>query len=79
MIEIPRMVPKDDGFPSAFPCWSPAESVTVKANLWCANGHVSILTEHQIEPDGTVNPSCVCPKKGCNFHAWVKLIGWPGR
>ena len=40
----------------------------------CGNSYS--LTGLAIADDGVVTPSVVCPCEGCNFHEWVKLIGW---
>lgn len=74
-LEIPRNVKKEDGFPSAVPCWERApDGHPAKAFIWCFNGHVASLADHTIAPDGIVNPSCVCPR--CSWHEWVRLVGW---
>lgn len=26
--------------------------------------------------DGMVNPSLVCPEDGCDWHVFVRLVGW---
>lgn len=38
--------------------------------------HVATLSGHEIDEDGVVTPSLVCPYDGCKFHEWVKLEGW---
>ena len=38
-------------------------------------GKLVSLTDHTIDPDGTVTPSLVCPFK-CDFHEFVKLADW---
>lgn len=38
-------------------------------------GKLVSLTDHTIDPDGTVTPSLVCPFK-CAFHEYVKLADW---
>ena len=42
----------------------------------CPEGHVAGLGDHDIEEDGTVKPSLVCPTGGCSYHVWAKLDGW---
>lgn len=42
----------------------------------CPNGHISSLSDHEIDKDGQVDPSVVCPEAGCGFHEWVILDGW---
>lgn len=39
-------------------------------------GKICSLSQHIIQPDGTVTPSVVCPREGCTFHDYVKLEGW---
>jgi hypothetical protein len=38
--------------------------------------YAAYLIDHQIAADGTVTPSCVCPRDGCGWHETVKLEGW---
>lgn len=42
----------------------------------CPNGHGAWLMMHSIASDGRVNPSCICPKEGCDFHRWIRLENW---
>lgn len=44
-------------------------------NKWFLSGGVS---KHVIHDDGRVTASVVCPEKGCEFHEFVVLEGWPG-
>lgn len=47
------------------------------ANLSCMGcGQPASLTGHEIASDGTVTPSVVCPYEDCDFHDYVRLIGW---
>ena len=39
-------------------------------------GKVCSLSGHTINPDGTVEPSLMCPYDGCGYHDFVKLEGW---
>lgn len=39
------------------------------------NDHYIGIVDHIINLDGTVNPSVVCPIKGCTFHDFIKLEG----
>lgn len=47
----------------------------------CPNGHTANAT-HEVKPDGTVNPSLVCPwndpsiKNPCDWHVFGKLLNW---
>jgi hypothetical protein len=75
MIEISQ-IQKDA--PVQLPCWDRASPPDM-AMLWCSKGHVAVIgpgTGHTIASDGTVTPSCVCPRDGCGFHEHVKLIDW---
>ena len=40
-----------------------------------ACGKIASLGDHEIDVDGNVNPSVVCPL-GCAYHEWVTLDGW---
>lgn len=42
-------------------------------------GNIASLSEHSIAEDGTVSPSVVHSRDGCNFHDWIKLLDWPGQ
>ncbi len=46
------------------------------ARFTCANGHSGLLDDHDINGDGEVSPSVVCPGKDCDFHEYIKLVGW---
>lgn len=46
------------------------------ASIVCSNGHYGILVDHDIDENGVVTPSVVCSEHGCNFHDYVKLVGW---
>lgn len=39
-------------------------------------GTVLGVEMHEIAPDGTISPSCMCPINGCEFHDTVKLEDW---
>jgi len=57
--------------------WWPVHSDnTYRANIRCPNGHVGAIVDHEISPNGSVEPSVVCPAKGCGFHEFVQLTGW---
>ncbi len=57
--------------------WKPLQTPAGKsADYTCPNGHVGELTDHTIAKDGTVSPSVVCPRGGCGFHDYIRLIGW---
>lgn len=69
---------EDMGSPSPMQ-WAachPSTRKRYKATMTCSNGHVLTLRGHVIEQDGTVSPSVICPKKGCSFHAYVRLANW---
>jgi len=55
--------------------------------LRCPNGHIGCISEHNtgedeyghdINEDGIVTPSIVCPHEGCNFHEMIQLDQWYG-
>jgi len=49
----------------------------LSARIGCPKcGESPSLFDHTIGADGTVTPSAVCPVKGCDFHEFVKLVGW---
>ena len=64
--------------------WGDGEGYTVSVK--CPNGHISALfsrrdgnpdsTHHVIADDGTVSPSVVCPRDGCDFHEFIVLDDW---
>ena len=60
--------------------WKP---VTVDGGLTalytCPNGHGGLIDEHTIHADGRVEPSVVCTEDGCDFHDYIRLVGWEPR
>ncbi len=77
MIEAPRF--EEPPGPWWRPVWvSIHKGVTGRwsASFMCPNGHYGTLMEHEIAPDGIVNPSVDCPVDGCDFHDHVRLMGW---
>ncbi|MBW8034516.1 MAG: hypothetical protein FVQ79_02300 [Planctomycetes bacterium] len=54
------------------------EGTEVSAMVSCSNGHVACLWDHEIDSEGVVMPSLVCPEDGCDFHERVKLVNWRG-
>lgn len=57
--------------------WWPVHSDNkYRANIRCPNGHIGAIVDHEVSPNGSVNPSVVCPAKGCSFHEFVQLTGW---
>ena len=41
------------------------------------HGHLLILSNHDIEEDGTVTPSVGCAgHDDCQFHEFIRLVGW---
>lgn len=52
------------------------QSGRVQVVTRCSNGHIGSLDDHEIASDGTVSPSVVCQREGCNFHEFIKLEGW---
>ena len=58
--------------------WKGAKMPTRRTALLSCPGCGSIagLQGHRILDDGIVEPSVVCPEAGCDFHKYVKLVGW---
>ncbi len=46
------------------------------ARAVCPNGHVALLTDHEIADDGTVTPSVVCDQGVCDWHEDIQLMDW---
>lgn len=47
------------------------------ASICCPEcGHFSVLTDHEIDADGRVQPSVVCPVDSCTFHEFIQLEDW---
>lgn len=42
----------------------------------CSSGHIGMIDEHAIGPDGVVTPSVVCTELNCIWHEYIKLEGW---
>lgn len=88
---IPRRRPSADGA-GVGPWWWPigryAESIAAhpddltvdgepraKAIVACPARHRATL-RHEVAADGTVRPSLVCPREGCDWHVFGRLEGW---
>lgn len=59
--------------------WSPCHPSTIqrfKASMTCPRGHSLTLKSHSILVDGRVQPSVICPHRGCDFHEFIRLEGW---
>ena len=77
------LIPAHNGRPSEQPplSWMKGnDGVTVK----CPNGHIGVL-DHDVNNQGEVNPSIVCPgrpavatwpESPCGWHVWARLEGW---
>lgn len=73
-------LPRNDGDPDAPGMWwRPVRTAEGAQTAWVKApcGHEFSLTKHGIRPDGVVSPSVVCPEKGCAFHDYLSLLGWP--
>lgn len=47
------------------------------ASVTCPKcGGLATLTDHNIDSNGGVTPSLVCPYDDCDFHDYVVLKGW---
>ena len=59
--------------------WKACHPSTVhrfKAQLTCPKGHGLVLKGHSIDARGRVYPSVVCMTDSCEFHEFVRLVGW---
>lgn len=43
----------------------------------CSQGHLGVLADHTIHPDGRVEPSVQCHIGTCTFHDEVMLSSYP--
>ncbi len=39
-------------------------------------GRACSLSQHEIDAEGNVSPSVVCPYDDCDWHVWIRLEGW---
>lgn len=50
------------------------------ANFICpgcgTSGGLGHGTNHEVAADGTVSPSVVCDTGNCDFHEFIRLLGW---
>jgi hypothetical protein len=80
LIEVPKAGYPLGSFPEKAPAWWPLKKSDGSLTAWfrCPNGHLGMLSAHQIAADGTVSLSvlCVHPPEGCGFHDYIKLLGW---
>ena len=44
--------------------------------VYCPKCGEEGMLDHDIDVDGFVTPSLVCPTKLCDFHDYVQLMGW---
>jgi len=79
MIDVPKA--KKDDMSDKGPCWELQEYAILgypRSNqvlLKCPNGHIGVL-DHEIAEDGTVTPSVMCDREGCDFHEMIRLLDW---
>lgn len=59
-----------------YPVTRESSKLPPTANVVCSQGHAGLIGEHEIAPDGKVNPSVVCTQDNCSFHEYITLIGW---
>lgn len=72
MKEIPRGdVDKDKGVWEGIQ--TPKALVAMMSCPEC--GKTAVLSGHEIDKDGKVSPSVICPH-ACKFHEHVQLVGW---
>ncbi len=51
----------------------PAKAVP---RIYCPKCGNEGLLDHDIDTEGRVTPSLVCPHDGCDFHDHIQLMGW---
>lgn len=57
--------------------WKGGKGEGIKTAMYkCPNGHIASLSNHDILEYGSVVPSVVCPTDDCDFHEFIKLVGW---
>ncbi len=58
--------------------WSVTRDTDGNCFVWfaCPTCGKKAILDHDIDADGTVTPSVVCPFEGCTFHEFVELEGW---
>lgn len=75
-VTIPKKAHRDQ----PGPWWAPITTEGILSPypmLSCPNGHAAGISDHTVADDGKVSPSLVCPEKGCGWHVWGTLEGWP--
>lgn len=56
---------------------NPGKRGTPTARVACAKcGQSAPIWFHEIDAEGNVTPSLVCPMDGCDWHVTVMLQGW---
>lgn len=58
--------------------WHPDVDTPEYPVFTCPNRHNSVMRNHRIDPDGTVNGSVLCHIEGC-FHEFVILDDYAER
>ena len=75
-------LPRDSGHWPAPGTWVLVRSKERKqptARVACVDcGQSAPIWFHEIDADGNVTPSLVCPMRGCSWHVTVTLEGWAG-
>ncbi len=58
--------------------WTPTHiDGRLSAVAFCPScGQRGTLDSHAIDADGSATPSLVCPRDGCSYHEFVRLMGW---
>jgi hypothetical protein len=56
----------------------PENKSGIIAECCCIFGHCGTLRSqnHNVDNEGNVMPSYVCPVPGCSFHDFIKLDSW---
>lgn len=81
-VETPGLVElvlsRDLAFQAPALTWKPLRKAdgSRSALIVCRRGHAGTITNHEIGIDGTVYPSVVCATEGCDFHEFIRLVGW---
>jgi len=76
LIDIPRFEGASDPPPLSWKACHPSTVHRFKAQLTCPKGHGLVLKGHSIDARGRVYPSVVCMTDSCEFHEFVRLVGW---
>ncbi len=51
----------------------PAQAIP---SVYCPKCGSEGMLDHDIDAEGKVTPSLVCPHEECGFHDYIQLMGW---